>query len=310
MADGQVRAGGRGAGAPGGGGDGGLERPADLAQRPALVVLAFAVVALADVPAAVGVAGAQAGAPGRAAGEQRDRGGVQAGAAAGGGALLLGEDRDAGFQQRVDQRLKPAAGGGGLIGGHRPGAGRQLILGQPPVFRQRRGVSDGHDGVEAVPDPAVSGLERPLGGGGARHAEQPAGGGRQLAEQQPGDLGEEQRPVIQRQAQQRGQHGARGQRAAPPGAAGQRRLDEKGLPAAVDELGGERHGLLVRGAAGPGDLQRAAVHAQPACWRLSQARRAALDGAPPTWRAQRASDSARQIPVMASSSRSGVPAAR
>jgi len=61
--------------------------------------------------------------------------------------------------------------------------------------------------VEAVPDPPVGGLERPLGGGGGGHAEQPAGGGRQLAEQQPGDLGQEQRPVIQRQAQQRGQHG-------------------------------------------------------------------------------------------------------
>ena len=39
---------------PGHGRDGGLERPGDLAQRLALVVLTLAVVALADVPAAVG----------------------------------------------------------------------------------------------------------------------------------------------------------------------------------------------------------------------------------------------------------------
>ncbi len=37
--------------------------------------------------------------------------------------------------------------------------------------------------------PAVGGLEGPLGGGGAGHAEQLAACGRQLAEQQPGDLG-------------------------------------------------------------------------------------------------------------------------
>src|SRR6266700_497575 len=48
---------GRGAGRPGGGGDGGLQRPGEFAQRLALVVLAVAVVALADVPAAVRVAG-------------------------------------------------------------------------------------------------------------------------------------------------------------------------------------------------------------------------------------------------------------
>ena len=91
--DREVRAGGRRAGRPGGGGDGGLQRPADLAQRLSLVVLALAVVALADVPAAVGVAGAQPGAPGRAAGEQRDRGGVQAGAAVERCAFFLGPGR-------------------------------------------------------------------------------------------------------------------------------------------------------------------------------------------------------------------------
>ena len=264
QADREVRAAGLGVRRPGGGGDGGFQRPGDLAQRLALVVFALAVVALADVPAAVRVAGRQPGAPGRAAGEQRHRGGVQAGAAVEGGAFVLGEDRDAGLQQRVDQRLEPVPGRGGLIGGHRLGAGLELAGGQPPVFRQRRRVSGGHDRVEAVPDPAVGGQEGPRGAGGARHAEQPAACGRQLAEQQPGDLGQEQRPVIQRQAQQRGEHGAHRQRPGPPGAAGQRRLDDRGLPAAVDQPGGKRHGLLVRGAARPGDLQPAAVHAQPA----------------------------------------------
>ena len=276
---------GGGARRPGGDGDGGFQRPGEFAQRLALVVFAFAVVALADVPAAVGVAGRQAGAPGRAAGEQRHRGGIQGGAAAEGGALILGQDRDAGLQQRVDQRLEPVPGRGGLAGGHGLGAGLKLAVGQPPVFRQRRGVRGGHDRVEAVPDPAVGGLEAPLGGGGAGHAEQPAGHGSQLAEQQPGDLGQEQRPVIQGQVQQRGEHGPHRQRAGPPGAVGQRGLQDRGLSAAVDELGGERHGVLVRRTAGAGDLQPAAVHAHPACWRLSQARSTALGGAPSTWRA-------------------------
>ena len=138
--------------------------------------------------------------------------------------------------------------------------------------------------MEAVPDPAVGGLEGLLGGGGAGHGEQAAGRGRQLAEQQPGGVGEEQRPVGQGQAQQRGEHGADRQRAGPPGAVGQRRLDDRGLPAAVDELGGKPHGLLVRDTAGSGDLQPAAVHQRP-CWCLSQARKAALGGTPPTWRA-------------------------
>ena len=140
-----------------------------------------------------GVAGVQAGAPGRAAGEQRHWGGIQGGAAAEGGALILGQDREAGLQQRVDQRLEPVAGRGGLAGGQGLGAGLKLVVGQPPVFRQRRRVRGGHDRVEAVPDPAVGGLEAPPGSGGTGHAEQPAGHGSQLAEQQPGDLGQEQR---------------------------------------------------------------------------------------------------------------------
>jgi hypothetical protein len=56
------------------------------------------------------------GGAGRAAGKQRHRGGVQAGAAAEGGAFVLGEHRDAGLQQRIDQRLEPVPGCGGLIG--------------------------------------------------------------------------------------------------------------------------------------------------------------------------------------------------
>ena len=175
QADGQIGMRGRRAGRPGHGGDGGLQRPADLAQRLALVVLAFAVVAFADVPAAVGVAGAQAGALGRAAGEQRDRGGVQAGAAVERRAFVVGQDGDAGLEQRVEERLQPAAGSFGLAGGHRPGAGVEVRLAQPPVLRQRRGVHDRADGAEAVADPAVGGQERPLGGDGAGDAEQAAG---------------------------------------------------------------------------------------------------------------------------------------
>jgi hypothetical protein len=75
--------------------------------------------------------------PGRAAGKQRHRGGVQPGAAVKGGAFVLGEDRDAGFQQRVDQRLEPVPGSGGPIWGHRLDAGLELAGGQAPVFRQR-----------------------------------------------------------------------------------------------------------------------------------------------------------------------------
>ena len=161
-------------------------------------------------------------------------------------------------------------------------------LSSSPVSRRFFGSAEGSATVricaEAVADPAVGGQERPLGGGGAGDAEQPPGRGRQLAEQQPGGLGEEQRPVIQGQAQQRGEHGAHRQRPGPPGAVGQRGLDDRGLPAAVDEPGGKRHGLLVRGAARPGDLQPAA-HAQHPRRRLSQARKTALGGAPSTWRA-------------------------
>ena len=149
---------------------------ADLPQRPALVVLTLAVIAFADVPAAVGIAGAQAGAPGRAAGVQRDRGGVQAGAAVEGRALFAGQDADAGFDQGVEEGFQPAAGRFGLGGGHLPGAGFEVVLSQPPVLRQRRGVHHRADGAEAVADPAVGGQEGPLGGGGAGNAEQPAGG--------------------------------------------------------------------------------------------------------------------------------------
>ena len=136
-----------------------------------------------------------------------------------------------------------SAGRLGLAGGHLPGAGFEVLPGQPPVLRQRRGVHHRADGAEAVADPAVGGQERPLAADGAGDAEQPAGRPRQLAEQQPGGLGEEQRPVIQGQAQQGGEHRARRQRPGPPGGVGQRGLDDRGLAAAVDELGGERDRL-------------------------------------------------------------------
>ena len=137
QAGGEVGVRGRGAGRAGHGGDGGFQRPGDLAQRLSFVVFAFAVVAFADVPAAVGVAGAQPGALGRAAGEQRDRGGVQAGAAVVSGVFFAGEGGDAGFDQGVEEGFQPAAGSFGLAGSHRPGAGFEVVLGQPPVFRQR-----------------------------------------------------------------------------------------------------------------------------------------------------------------------------
>ena len=169
---------GRRAGRAGHRGDGRFQRPGDLPQRLAFVVFAFAVVAFADVPAAVGVAGAPAGAPGRAAGEQRDRGGVQAGGAVGGGELFVGEDGDAGFQQGVEEGFQPAAGGLGLGGGHRPGAGFEVVLGQAAVFRQRGRVHDFADLAEAVADPAVGGQEGLPGGDGAGDLEQAAGGRR------------------------------------------------------------------------------------------------------------------------------------
>ena len=251
---GQVRVRGRGAGRPGGDRDGGFQRPGEFAQRLAFVVFMLAVVALADVPAAVGVAGREAGALGRAAAEQRDGGGVQPGAAVEGSPLVAVKDGDASLQQRIDQRLEPVPGGGGLIGGHRPGAGLELVLGKPPVLRQRRGVRDLEDLGEAVAHPAVGGQERPLGGGGARDGEQPPGRGRQLAEQQPGGLGEEQRPVIQGQGQQRGQHRAHGQRPGPPGHVRQRGLDNRRGARPVDQRGGEGNRLIPRQRASPGDI--------------------------------------------------------
>ncbi len=189
QADGEIRMRGRCAWRPGRGGDGGLRGPGDLPQRLAPVVFALAVIAFPDVPAAVGVAGAQAGAPGRAAGEQRDRGGVQARRAVGRRAFGAGEGGDAGLPQRVDERLEPAAGSFGLAGGHRPGAGLEVLLGQAAVLRQRRGVHDRADGAEAVADPAVGGQERQLGGDSAGDAGHAAGRAADLAEQQPGDLG-------------------------------------------------------------------------------------------------------------------------
>ena len=66
----------------------------------------------------------------------------------------------------------------GLAGSHRPGAGGEVRLAQPPVLRHRRGVHDRADGVEAVADPAVGGQEGPLGGDGTGDLEQAAGGGR------------------------------------------------------------------------------------------------------------------------------------
>ena len=93
-----------------------------------------------------------------------------------------------------------------------------------------------------------------------------AGGGRReiAAEQQPGGVGEEQRPVIQGQAQQRGEHGADRQRAGPPGPPGQRGLDDRGLAGAVDELGGEGH-RLVADAAGGRQGQAGAAHRVRSC---------------------------------------------
>ena len=170
QADGEIRAGGRGAGQAGGGGDGGFQRPGDLPQRLALVVLAFAVVSFADVPAAVGVAGAQPGPLGGAAGEQRDRGGVQARRAVDAARSASVRAEMLASSSAVDERLEPAAGRLGLGAGHRPGPGCEVRLDQPPVLRQRRGVHDRADGAEAVADPAVGGQERPLGGDGTGDA--------------------------------------------------------------------------------------------------------------------------------------------
>ena len=99
----------------------------------------LAVVALADVPAAVGIAGAQPGAPGRPVGKQWHRGGVQPSAAVKGGSFVLGEDRDAGFQQRIDQRLEPVPGRGGLTGV----IGLLRALSSPAVSRRFFGSAEG-----------------------------------------------------------------------------------------------------------------------------------------------------------------------
>ena len=101
-------------------------------------------------------------------------------------------------------------------------------------------------------------------------------------EQQPGGLGEEQRPVIQGQAQKRGEHGARRQRAGPASGMGQRGLDDRGPAAAVSQLGGEGRHLLADTAA--------RGQPQPAghCVRSARQRaRSAASGAfmPGTWRA-------------------------
>ena len=284
QADGQVWAAGRGTGQAGGGGDGGLQRPADLPQWLALVVLAFAVVSLADVPAAVGVAGAQPGPPGRAAGEQRHRGGVQAGAAADGGAFVLVQDRHAGLEQRVEERFEPGAGGLGLGGGHRLGAAGEFFCGEPAVLRQRRGIHDRADGAEAVADPAAGGQEAAAAGGGAGDPEQRPGNIADLVIQQPGGLGQEQRPVIERQAQQRGEHGAHRQRAGPPGAVGQRGLDDRGLAGAVNQPGGEGHRPVADAAACRRQGQAGAAHRVSSARQRS--RRTPLDELmPATWRA-------------------------
>jgi len=110
--------------------------------------------------------------------EQRDRGGVQAGAAVVCCELVVGEDGDAGFDQGVDEGFQPAAGSFGLSAGHRLGAGFEVLPGQAPVFRQRGGVHDRPDGAEAVADAPVGGQEGQLGGDGAGDLEQTAGGGR------------------------------------------------------------------------------------------------------------------------------------
>ena len=105
-----------------------------------------------------------------------------------------------------------------------------------------------------------------------------------LAEQQPGGLGEEQRPVIQRQAQQRGEHRARRQRAGPPGAVGQRGLDDRGLAGAVDEPGGEGDRRVAGGAGCGGQGQAGGVHGPVSA--RQRARRAPVEELMPgTWRA-------------------------
>ena len=112
----------------------------------------------------------------------------------------------------------------------------------------------------------------------------PREAGGELAEQQPGGLGEEQRPVIQRQAQQRGEHGAHRQRAGPPGAVGQRGLDDRGLAGAVDQPGGEGDRLVADAAAGGGRVRPSPLTGVRSA--RQRARRAPLEElTPATWRA-------------------------
>ena len=199
--------------------------------------------------------------------------------------FLAGEDGDAGFQQGVDEGFQPAAGSFGLVRCHRPSAGCEVSLAQPPVLRQRRGVHHRADGAEAVADPPAGGQEGPLGGDGAGDAEQPAGGSASSwLEQQPGRVGEEQRPVIQGQAEQRGEHRADRQRAGPPGAVGQRGLDDRGLAGAAGQLGGEGRRLVADAAAGGRQGQAVAAHRVRSA--RQRARRAPLEQLTPlTWRA-------------------------
>ena len=105
-----------------------------------------------------------------------------------------------------------------------------------------------------------------------------------MLEQQPGGLGEEQRPVIQGQAHERGEHRAHRQRARPPGPPGQRGLDDRGLAGAVDQRRGEGHRLVADPAAGLWQGQAAAAHRVRSA--RQRARRAPLEELMPlTWRA-------------------------
>ena len=147
--------------------------------------------------------------------------------------FFAGEGGDAGFDQGVGEGFQPAAVGLGLGRGHRPGAGFEVLPGQAAVFRQRRGIHDRADLAEAVADTPVGGQERPVVTDCAGNTEQPAGCLGQLAEQQPGGLGQEQRPVIEGQAEQGSQHRTRRQRAGPAGGVSQRGLDGRGRAGAA-----------------------------------------------------------------------------
>ena len=74
------------------------------------------------------------------------------------------------------------------------------------------------------------------------------------------------------------------QRAGPPGAVGQRGLDDRGLAGAVDEPGGEGDRLVADAAAGGGQGQAAAAHRRVSA--RQRARKAPLEQLMPgTWRA-------------------------